>query len=106
MNKKLIFLSALSMVGSLAAFAPCAKADDIDEKQHKLQARINVAIQKKRLNGKDATEIKSDMKVFSEALKTVRQDHSDVLSAEDSTRLDKQLNAINQKFELKRKPAK
>jgi hypothetical protein len=106
MNKKLIFLSALSVVGCLAAFVPSAKADDIDEKQHKLQARINVAAQSKQLSPADAAEIRKDMATFSESKKTIRQAHSDVLTAEDVQSLDKQLNEVNQKFEKKRKPLK
>jgi F0F1-type ATP synthase membrane subunit b/b' len=104
MNRKLVVLSVISMVSVLASFAPSAKADDIDEKQQKLQARINQAAQSKQLSRNDNSELKKEMADFSEAKRAIRNAHSDVLSAEDDDKLDKQLNEINQHFEQKRKP--
>ncbi len=77
-----------------------AWAFTIDEQQKSVLSQITVARQTKQITAKQYTELNNAMKEFSKLKRSLKEAHSDVLSAEDDKTLNKSLNDVVQKFEV------
>ncbi len=106
MNKKRSALTASFGAALLISSVTAVRADEIDELQKEMLAKITVETENKQITSKDAAELRKDMSAFDKAKNQLRAEHSDVLSGEDEAKLRDKLNLVSQKLAQRKVPKK
>lgn len=97
MTKKTNFIALLSTLficSSIAAFA-----DQIDEQHSQFLSEIATAKNDGRISSKQAASLDRELKEFSKLKRRLRDEHGDVLSADDRLKLNQALNKSRQAFD-------
>ena len=88
-------VSALFILSSsIAAFA-----DQIDEQQKQFLSEVATAKNKGRITAKQAAQLDKELKDFSKLKRQLKEQHADVLTAEDKLQLNQALNKPRQLLE-------
>lgn len=80
-----------------------AIADQIDEQQKEFLSEVNVAKNQGEITAKQATQLDKELKEFSKLKRKLKEQHADVLTAEDKLQLNQALNKPRQLLETMRK---
>jgi|LakMenEpi03Aug12_release.lakeMendotaPanAssembly.Ray.scaffolds.fasta_scaffold232221_2 hypothetical protein len=97
MFKKFGFVALATMV--LGINGPCVLADTIDEQYSNFMSQYNAAKNSKQITSKQAAELDRDLREFSRTKRALRDEHADVTTAQDETKLNGMLNNVAQKLE-------
>ena len=84
----------LALSSSLGAIA-----DQIDEQQKAFLSEVAVVKNARQITSKQASELDKCLKEFSKLKRQLKDQHADVLSAEDKLRLNQALNECRQKLD-------
>ncbi|RTL44471.1 MAG: hypothetical protein EKK48_04255 [Candidatus Melainabacteria bacterium] len=89
---------ALFLLGS----STYAIADQIDEQQLEFLSEVNVAKNQGEITAKQAAQLDKEMKEFSKLKRKLKEQHADVLTAQDKMQLNQALNRPRQLLETMR----
>ncbi|HEY9733810.1 MAG TPA: hypothetical protein V6C89_18000 [Drouetiella sp.] len=76
-----------------------AIADQIDEQQLQFLSEVNVAKNEGKITSKQAAQLDKELKEFSKLKRRLKEQHADVLTAEDKAQLNQALNKPRQLLE-------
>lgn len=94
-NNSVALVSTLFIISSSAA----ATADQIDEQHSQFLSEVAIAKNEGKISSKQAAKLDRELREFSKLKRQLREQHGDVLSADDRLKLNQTLNKSRQDFD-------